>query len=164
MKTGAAHEPHASRMIARKPDTSDGAADFRALFAPRNPPAAAAVTAPAPAASPAAPTAESLFGPNPWMANPGGMAPNGVGYGYNHYYFATAATAEKVAHMVGGKVVQANAMTPYGPFQQNQPNYMIELPNGRQIYAGLVASFYDHGYTQDFVNRLVASEINDTSA
>jgi hypothetical protein len=111
-----------------------------------------------------APTAQSLFGDNPWMSNPGGMAPNGVTYGYNPYYFATAATAAKVAQMVGGTVVQSNAITPNGPFQQNQPNYMVQLPNGRQIYAGIFASFFDHGYTQDFVNRLINSEINDGPA
>jgi hypothetical protein len=109
-----------------------------------------------------APTAESLFGPNPWMSNPGGMAPNGVSYSYNPYYFATAETAAKVAQMVGGTVVQSNALTPNGPFQQFQPNYMVQLPNGRQIYAGLFASFFDHGYTQDFVNKLIAAEISDT--
>ena len=107
-----------------------------------------------------APTAQMLFGPNPWAANPGGMAPNGVSYGYNPYYFATAATAAKVAQMVGGTVVSANAMTPYGPFQQNQPNYLVQLPNGRQINAGLFAEFFDHGYTQEFVNRLVSAELN----
>jgi hypothetical protein len=108
-----------------------------------------------------APTAESLFGPNPWMSNPGGVAPNGVTYGYNKYYFATAETAAKVAQMTGGTVVQKNALTPYGPFVQNQPNYMVQLPNGREIYAGLFAEFFDHGYTQEFVNRLVASETSD---
>jgi hypothetical protein len=140
------------------PAASDAAADFKALFTMSNPPAPA--TAP-PAALPPAmvPTAQDLFGPNPWMSNPGGIAANGVQYGYNPYYFATAETAAKVAQMVGGTVVQSNALTPYGPFQQNQPNYMVQLPNGRQIYAGLFASFYDHGYTQDFVNKLVAAEI-----
>ena len=141
----------------------DPAADFRALFTSRsNPPTPAA-----PAAAPAsnlAPTAQSLFGPNPWMTNPGGVAPNGVTYSYNPYYFATEDTAAKVAQMVGGTVVKESALTPYGPFQQNMPNYMVQLPNGRQIYAGIFASFFDHGYTQDFVNRLIASEINDTAA
>ncbi|HTS66731.1 MAG TPA: hypothetical protein VMH28_32125 [Candidatus Acidoferrales bacterium] len=142
--------------------TRDAAADFRALFtAGSNPPVTAV---PASTASNAAPTAQSLFGPNPWMTNPSGVAPNGVTYSYNPYYFATAETAAKVAQMVGGTVVQQNAITPYGPFQQNQPNYMVQLASGRQINAGLFASFFDHGYTQDFVNRLVASELNDTSA
>jgi hypothetical protein len=140
------------------PEPSDPAADFKALFTMHStaPTVAAPPAAPAPAT---VPTAQDLFGDNPWMSNPGGVAPNGVTYSYNPYYFATAETAAKVAQMVGGTVVQSNAITPYGPFQQNQPNYMVQLPNGRQIYAGLFASFYDHGYTQDFVNKLVAAEI-----
>ena len=146
--------------------SNNGAADFRTLFtAHSNPPtpASAPSTGTSSPGDPA-PTAQSLFGPNPWMTNPGGVGPNGVSYSYNPYYFATAQTAAKVAQMVGGAVVQQNAITPYGPFPQNQPNYMVQLPNGRQINAGLFASFYDHGYTQDFVNRLVTSELNDTSA
>jgi len=140
------------------PPTSDAAADFKALFTMKAtlPPDTRAAAAPA-----MAPTAESLFGSNPWMSNPGGVAPNGVTYNYNKYYFATAETADKVAQMVGGTVVKTNALTPYGPFLQNQPNYMVQLPNGRQIYAGLFAEFFDHGYTQDFVNKLIASEISD---
>jgi len=145
------------------PVSSDAAADFRALFTSRSNPTVAAPT-PVETPSNAAPTAQSIFGPNPWMTNPGGAGPNGVTYSYNPYYFATADTAAKVAQMVGGTVVESNALTPYGPFQQNQPNYLVQLPNGRQINAGLFASFFDHGYTQDFVNRLVASELNDTSA
>jgi hypothetical protein len=87
-----------------------------------------------------------------------------VTYSYNPYYFATADTAAKVAQMVGGTVVKTNAITPYGPFQQTQPNYMVQPPNGRQINAGLFASFFDHGYTQDFVNRLITSELTDSAA
>jgi hypothetical protein len=106
-----------------------------------------------------------MFGPNPWITNPGGVASQtGVTYNYNHYYFATPATAQKVAQMVGGKVVVTNAITPFGPFQQNQPNQMVELPSGRLINAGLFASFYDNGYSQQFIDRLVSSEINDAPA
>ena len=141
----------------------DAAADFRALFTSRSS-APVPATDPAPTPSTAAPTAQSLFGPNPWMSNPGGVAPNGVTYSYNPYYFATAETAAKVAQMVGGTVVQANALTPYGPFQQNQQNYMVQLPNGRQINAGLFASFFDHGYTKDLADRMVTAELTDAPA
>ena len=104
-----------------------------------------------------APTAESLFGPNPWVSNAGGTGPNGD-YGYNRCYFATPATADKVAQMLGGTVVKADAITPYGPFKQNQPNLMVQMPNGKLINAGLVAGFYDHGYTQQAVDAMIASE------
>jgi hypothetical protein len=162
---------HVNRIIAPKaapktapksdvPPAADPGANFRALFTM----APAASTTPAAVTAPVVPTAQSMFGPNPWATNPGGMAPNGVSYSYNHYYFATPATAQKVAQMVGGKVVEANAITPFGPFQQNMPNQMVELPGGRVINAGLFASFYDHGYSQQFIDRLVSSEINDAPA
>jgi hypothetical protein len=40
------------------------------------------VTSPAAVTSPLAPTAQSLFGANPWIANAGGSGPNGS-YSYN---------------------------------------------------------------------------------
>ena len=163
---------HADRIIAPKaasktanksdaPAAADPGANFRALFT--SVPAAVS-TAPVAPPTPAVPTAQSMFGPNPWATNPGGMAPNGVSYSYNHYYFATPATAQKVAQMVGGKVVETNAITPFGPFQQNMPNQMVQLPSGRLINAGLFASFYDNGYSQQFIDRLVSSQINDAPA
>jgi len=116
---------------------------------------------PAPAApattSQMAPTAESLFGANPWVSNAGGTGPNGD-YSYNRCYFATPSTAAKVAQMLGGTVVKADAITPFGPFKQNQSNLMVQMPNGKLINAGLVAGFYDHGYTQQAVDAMIASE------
>jgi len=117
--------------------------------------------APAPATpsttSQMAPTAGSLFGANPWVADAGGTGPNGD-YGYNRCYFATPATAAKVAQMLGGTVVKADDITPFGPFKKNQPNLMVQLPNGKRVNAGLVAGFYSHGYTQQAVNQMIASE------
>jgi hypothetical protein len=77
------------------------------------------------------PSPQSFFGADPWMENPTGVAPNGTTYSYNWYYFATAEAAAKIARMVGGKVVEKNHFTPTGGmFQQSQPNYMVELPDG----------------------------------
>jgi len=111
-----------------------------------------------------APTAESVFGPSPWVTNPSGTAPNGQVYAYNPYYFATQQTAAKVAQMVGGTVVQSNVLTPNsaGGFSQNQPNYMVKLEDGRLINPGLVASFYTHGYSQSYVDMMVAAEVRNT--
>ena len=111
-------------------------------------PPAAAMT------SPLAPTAQSLFGANPWMTGTGGTGPNGS-YSYNPYYFATPATAAKVAQMLGGTVVAMNAITPFGPFQQNQQNLMVQMPDGRLINAGLVAV-----YTQQTVDKMIAAEVS----
>jgi hypothetical protein len=108
---------------------------------------------------PLAPTAQSLFGANPWSTSAGGYGPSGS-YSYNPYYFATPATAAKVAQMLGGKVVAMNDITPLGPFQQNQPNQMVLMPDGRLINAGLVAGFYDHGFTQQTVDKMIAAEVS----
>ncbi len=105
-----------------------------------------------------APTAQSLFGPSPWINNAGGNGPNGA-YGYNKYYFATPETAAKVAQILGGRVVASNDLTPLGPFVQNQANQMVQMPDGRLINAGIIASYYDHGWSQQTVNALVQGEI-----
>jgi hypothetical protein len=132
-----------------------------------NPPAAASSSAPAAtsaAATPkasdprAVPTFESVFGAQPWITNPQGQGLGQV-WSYNPMYFATRQTAEIVAKMVGGKVVEKNDILPSGPFTQTQPNQMVELPNGRVINAGLVASFYTHGYSQGYIDRMIEVEI-----
>ena len=107
-----------------------------------------------------APTAESLFGPNPWISDAGGKGPAGT-YSYNKYYFATPETAAKVAQMLGGKVVATNDITPFGPFVQNQPNQMVQMPDGRLINAGIIASYYDRGATQQSVDALIKAEIGN---
>jgi hypothetical protein len=126
--------------------------------------ATTAATAAAPAATAASPagppTAESVFGSNPWETNPTGTGPTGT-YTYNPYYFATPQTAADVAAMVGGTVVAFNALGgPSGnPFVQSQPNEMVRLSNGAMINPGLVASFYTHGYPLSMVNQMVANEV-----
>ena len=107
-----------------------------------------------------APTAESLFGSNPWISDAGGKGPAGT-YSYNKYYFATPETAAKVAQMLGGKVVARNDITPFGPFVQNQPNQMVQMPDGRLINAGIIASYYDRGATQQSVDALIKAEVGN---
>jgi hypothetical protein len=128
--------------------------DFRKLFT--------GTVTPEPATPPAtkpSPIAQSVFGPNVWAANPTGIAPNGQQYSYNPFYFATAETAAKVAQMAGGSVVQANMFTGNGGvFSQQQPNYMVQMSDGRLINPGLVASFYTHGYSQSYIDQMLASE------
>ena len=167
-------------------DNPSGSADFRSIFNNNTQPATAtasasvaaatasasvagatvAATSPAVVAtasaattSPMAPTAQSLFGANPWCTDAGGTGP-GCSYNYNPMYFATPATAAKVAQMLGGKVVAMNAITPFGPFIQNQPNLMVQMPDGKLINAGLVAGFYSHGYPQQMVDQMISSEVN----
>jgi hypothetical protein len=106
-----------------------------------------------------APTAQAMFGANPWINNAGGSGPYGS-YSYNKYYFATPETASKVAQLLGGKVVETQALTPYGPFVQNQANQMVQMPDGRLINAGIIASYYDRGWSQQSVDALVKGEIS----
>ena len=64
--------------------------------------------------------------------------------------------------MVGGTVVQSNQFTPSGgAFNQQQPNEMVRLPDGRLINPGLVASFYTHGYPQSYIDQMVAAEVKN---
>ena len=133
--------------------------DWRALFSSQPAPTPAVPVSP-----PSAPTAESVFGDNPWISQPVGTGPGGISYGYNPVYFATQQTAAKVADMVGGTVVESNQFTPNGgPFNQSQPNYMVRLNDGSMINPGLVASFYTHGYPQSYVDSMIAAEIRNTT-
>jgi hypothetical protein len=126
--------------------------------------AAAAVAAAAPAAPASAPTAQSVFGSNPWVTDPTGSGPTGS-FGYNPYYFATAQTAAAVAGMVGGTVVPADSFAAPGTaaFTQDEPDEMVQLSNGSLINPGLVASFYTHGYPQSMVDQMIANEVTNVS-
>jgi hypothetical protein len=127
-------------------------------------PAPAAVAADDAPAQNSAPTAQSVFGANPWLADPTGTAPDGSSYNYNPLYFATTDTAAQVAQMVGGTVVASDQLAPAGtPFVQQQPNQMVELANGTLINPGLVASFYTHGYPQSYIDVLVANEVGGSA-
>ena len=150
----------AAKAVTDSQPTSDPAADFRALFT-CHPSAAGPPAPPAPAP---APTPESAFGASPFVANPVGRNPNGTLFSYNPIYFATADAAAHVARMLGGKVVETNEFTSIGsPFVQQQPNQMVQMPDGRMINAGLVAAFYTHGYPQSYINGLIAQQINGTN-
>ena len=108
------------------------------------------------------PTAQSVFGSQPWLAAPTGSNPDGAQFGYNPIYFATLQTAERIAAMVGGQVVEQKAIAPDGPIQQQTSNEMIRLSNGRVLNAGLIAAFYDHGYPQSYIDLLIQNEIQGT--
>ena len=162
--------------------STDFLSDFKALFSGDIPgastqaaatttPAAASTTGAAAAAQAAAqaqtpagntvPTAESVFGDNPWVDNPTGTAPDGTTWSYNPLYFATEATASKVASMVGGTVIQQELMTPAAgsPLQQSQLNEMVQLKDGSVVNPGLIAGFYQHGYSQSMIDTMIQNEI-----
>jgi len=126
------------------------------LFTPK-PSSGVPVATPLPPAP--SPTPESVFGDQVWMSNPGYTAPDGGSHAYNPTYFASAATAQKVADMVGGKVVPMNAMAAAGVMLQTEPNLMVQLPDGKILNPGLIANYYNHGYPQSYVDTLVQAEI-----
>jgi hypothetical protein len=109
--------------------------------------------------SSSAPTAQSVFGSQPWLATPTGNNPDGTQFGYNPIYFATPQTAQQIAAMVGGQVVEQDAIAANGAMRQQVPNEMIQLSNGRVVNAGLIADFYDHGYPQSYIDMLIQNEI-----
>jgi hypothetical protein len=123
------------------------------------PPAAAPVAAPA---ATVAPTIESTFGQQAYLDKPSGTGPLGP-YDYNPIYFATRDTANKVASLVGGTVVEKNDMVTGGPFQQSAPNEMIQFAGGRQVNAGLIANFYNHGYPQSYIDMLLKQVADGTA-
>ena len=135
--------------------------DFYALFHPmaaapsqteQAPAESSRSTAEATSPAPHAPTAESVFGPSPWMASPAGTGPGETKWSYNPIYFATQATAEKVASMVGGHVIERNDITDGGPFHQTVPNEMVQFADGRILNAGLIANLFNHGYSQSYID------------
>jgi hypothetical protein len=101
-----------------------------------------------------------LFGPNPWLSDPTASGPNGV-TDENPIYFASQQTAQTVAQMLGGQVVQSVQIltAPGSPFQQNQPNNMVQLPNGGLVNPGFIADLYTHGWNQAFINQQIAAEV-----
>jgi hypothetical protein len=135
-----------------------------------------AAQTPAPAATPfaastpAAPSAPKVnpdwpypdLGPNPFMDNPTGSGPTGS-FGFNSYYFPTEATAQTIANMLGGKVVQQNVMltAPGSHFKQNQPNYMVELPNGNTINPGFIAQAISSKQARTTIDAVIYSEVNN---
>lgn len=129
------------------------------------------------------PTQEEVFGPSPFVTDPAPGVDGPTGFQkYNPIYFATPETAAKVAKMLGGTVEQANAIAPFGPFRQSQPNNMVRMPildsdtealethqgdnlgrpidpNGRLINPGIIADLFNHSHSVRTLTRLISEEV-----
>jgi hypothetical protein len=149
------HTPFGDVMVDTLATPDAGAGAGRPAIAPVVVHAALAASNPAPAAAaPATPTLESEFGTQPYLDKPAGKGPLGP-YDFNPIYFATRDTANTVAKLVGGTVVEQNDMVTGGPFAQSAPNEMIQFADGRQVNAGIVANFFNHGYPQSYIDTLL---------
>jgi hypothetical protein len=104
------------------------------------------------------PTAESVFGPNPWNLYAIGWMPDGSMFRYNPRYFATDAAAAILAKMLGGKVV-ATGQIGVGPFYQNIPMLVIEFANGGQTNAGMLIDGWNHGMSQSEIDQGIANSV-----
>lgn len=103
------------------------------------------------ATTPPKPPAANPFTSNPFMPNPTGTAPNGQSYNLNPEYWATKEGAEQAAKMLGGTVVTGSNLL--GGFTNNQPQYMIKMPDGREINPGLdVAALFGKGRSQNYID------------
>jgi len=100
------------------------------------------------------PTAEAIFGANPWQTDAGGSM-NGISYGYSKYYFATPTAAKQVADMLGGTVVEEYSLGG-GPPTQNKPNELVLLPGGQKVNAGLIMQVWTHGYPENYIDQVVS--------
>ena len=116
---------------------NSGAADFRQLLSssPIAATVAAAETAPpAPAFVPAFRTATGSG-----VGNDG----NPVSWNLNSTYFATKDTAQWIANKYGtGKVIEVPFGGSGGPFSASANEYAIQLADGRQVNAGILAGYY----------------------
>lgn len=107
------------------------------------------------------PSAASVFGDNPWMTSATGHSAGLGSYSYNPRYFATKPTADKVAQLIGGTVVEKNAIVgDGGPFIQDQPNYMVQLPNGHLVNPAFTVNYYNQGWSQAQIDRMLEYDRN----
>ena len=105
-------------------------------------------------------SAEDVFGPNPWIANPVVTGPNKknqiVEFPQNPLYYATEPTANLVLQMVSGTGIDEN--NPYAGNQRysaSNSQLVVTLPGGAWINAGLVAGFFTHGYPLDMIAVMI---------
>jgi hypothetical protein len=68
---------------------------------------------------------------------------NPVSWNLNSTYFATKDTAQWIANKYGtGKVIEVPFGGSGGPFSASANEYAIQLADGRQVNAGILAGYY----------------------
>lgn len=106
------------------------------------------------------PSVADVFGPDdPWIPDPTiTHLPTGTVSHCNPRYFATEAAAKKVQSMIGGKLYE-DLITRFGPYAQSDKNWMLQFPNGAFVNCGMFIDHWAHGWTQSYIDTLVASDL-----
>jgi hypothetical protein len=108
-----------------------------------------------------APTAEEVFGPEPWYADVTVSGPHGSNP-CNPYYYATEKTAAIVAQMINGVVVPDYMVK--GWFRQSRPNLMVQIFDGRLFNAGQIAHLFTHGYPVSYIETQLRKDLDEDQA
>jgi hypothetical protein len=108
----------------------------------------------APSASEAAPQTTSTELELHWETEVTGTAPDGTRCSYNPRHFATAETADQLAEMLGGEVVEVNLGD---VFSRSAPERLIVVGEAR-LNAGLVADLYSK-HPKEVADQMVADTI-----
>jgi hypothetical protein len=103
--------------------------------------------------------ATDVFGADVWFTNPTGTGPAGDFRFVDIADWATLATANKVASIIGGSVVQSDPYAGAPTGKINQPMYKVQLADGTLINAGEVAAYFTHGMSLDDVATAIVAEI-----
>ncbi len=92
--------------------------------------------------------------------NPVVTGPNGYSSNMNPIYFADPATAQRMAQQLGGELFYGDQFGSPGSPTTFPNQALIRLPNGQVVNAGLVANTYNHGYSQNYIDMVLAGIVN----
>jgi hypothetical protein len=86
--------------------------------------------------------------------------PNGYSSNMNPIYFADPATAQRMAQQLGAELFYGDQFGSPGSPTSFPQQALLRLPNGQVVNAGLVANTYNHGYSQNTIDQILAGIIN----
>jgi len=138
--------PVSPQASSQNPDTSESAtaSSFNALaiFEPKPAPTGSGSTTQPAAPSDTSGTTGAPFVPE-FQQNLEVVSSYGGSSPLNPIYFATQQTAQWIANQYGtGEVIARPYDATGGPYTANGTEYYIQLSNGKQVNAGLLANYY----------------------
>ena len=158
----------AAQASSQNPDTAESAATSSfnplAIFEPKPTPTGSGCTVPSAAPSDAPSTTSAPFVPQ-FQQNLEVVSSYGGSSALNPIYFATQQTAQWIADKYGnGEVVARPYDATGGPYTANGTEYYIQLSNGKQVNAGLLANYYQQypetqfpGYADSIIRQGLAN-------